>query len=378
MGKDLKGKNLGKGITQEKTTEYYVARFVDRFGKRQSKRFKKLQEAKNWLDESQYIDETSDVSMPRDMTVNAFFEFWHDTKQKMIRKSSADYYKLRYNVNIKPIIGDMKLTDVKVNHCQMIVNKMIDDNKANSTIARTCTVMRGLFDYAVECDVIMKSPCRIKIQKSIGKQKKCREALTIDAQKKFLQTVKGHNYENHYRFILQTGLRIGELIGLKWEDVDFKKKTIRIKRSLKYEVGKGTWHIGEPKSEAGKRTIPLTDEAIEILKSQKEQIDSLKVVPLEWGGYVFLNKNGEPVTNDAYNSALVPICRRADINRITVHVLRHSFATRAIESGMRPKTLQTIMGHSTISLTMDLYVHTTDDEMFNEMDLFSNALKMAL
>ena len=177
---------------------------------------------------------------------------------------------------------------------------------------------------------------------------------------------------------MQTGLRIGELIGLKWEDVDFKKKTIRIKRSLKYEVGKGTWHIGEPKSEAGKRTIPLTDEAIEILKSQKEKIDSLKVLPLEWGGYVFLNKHGEPVTNDAYNSVLVPICRRADINRFTVHTLRHTFATRCVESGMKPKTLQTIMGHSTISLTMDLYVHTTDDEMFNEMDLFSNALKMAL
>lgn len=378
MGKDLKGKELGKGLTQEKTSEYYVARFVDKFGKRQSKRFKKLQEARQWLAESQYIDATSNMSMPRDMTVNAFFEFWHDTKQKMLRKGTADYYKLRYDVSIKPVIGDMKLTDVKANHCQMIVNKMIDDNKANSTIGRTCTVMRGIFDYAVECDIIMKSPCKIKISSNVGKKKKHRDALTIDAQKKFLQTVKGHNYENHYRFILQTGLRIGELIGLKWEDVDFKKRTITIKRSLKYEVGKGTWRIGEPKSQAGKRTIPLTDEAIEILKSQKEVIDSLKVVPLEWGGYVFLNKHGEPVTNDAYNSALVPICRRADINRFTVHVLRHTFATRCVESGMKPKTLQTIMGHSTISVTMDLYVHTTDDEMFNEMDLFSNALKMAL
>ena len=377
MGKDLNGKELGKGLLQDQN-ENYVARFVDRFGKRQSKRFKKLLEARQWLADSQFIDEHSNMSMPRDMTVNAFFEFWHDTIQKMLKQGTADYYKLRYDVSIKPIIGDMKLTDVKVNHCQMIVNKMIDDNKANSTIARTCTVMRGLFDYAVECDVIMKSPCRIKIAKSIGKQKVVREALTIDAQKKFLQTIKGHNYENHYRFILQTGLRIGELIGLKWEDVDFKKRTITIKRSLKYEVGKGTWRIGEPKSQAGKRTIPLTDEAIEILKSQKEECDSLKVIPLEWSGYVFLNKHGVPVTNDAYNSALVPICRKADINRFSVHALRHSFATRCVESGMKPKTLQTIMGHSTISLTMDLYVHTTDDEMFNEMDLFSNALKMVL
>lgn len=378
MGKDLNGKELGKGLVQEKTTKYYVARFVDRFGKRQSKRFKKLQEARQWLAESQYIDETSNMSMPRDMTVDAFFEFWHDTKQKMVRKGTADYYKLRYDVSIKPIIGNMKLTDVKVNHCQMVVNRMIDKGLSNSTIARACTVMRGIFDYAVECDVIMKSPCRIKVQKSIGKQKKDREVLTIDAQKKFLQTIKGHNYENHYRFILQTGLRIGELIGLKWEDVDFKKRTITIKRSLKYEVGKGTWRIGEPKSQAGKRTIPLTNEAVEILKCQKEKNDSLKVIPLEWGNYVFLNKNGMPVTNDAYNSALVPVCRKADINRFTVHALRHTFATRCVETGMKPKTLQTIMGHSTISLTMDLYVHTTDDEMFNEMDLFSNALKMVL
>ena len=125
MGKDLKGKELGKGLLQEQS-EYYVARFVDRFGKRQSKRFAKLQEARQWLADSKFIDEHSDVSMPRDMTVDAFFELWHDTIQKILKQGTADYYKLRYDVSIKPIIGNMKLADVKVNHCQMIVNRMVD------------------------------------------------------------------------------------------------------------------------------------------------------------------------------------------------------------------------------------------------------------
>lgn len=375
MGKDLKGKELGKGLVQEKS-EYYVARFVDRFGKRQSKRFKKLQEARQWLADSQYIDEHSNMSMPRDMTVNAFFEFWYDTIKKMLKPGTADYYKLRYDVSIKPIIGNMKLTDVKANHCQMIVNQMVDDNKANSTIARTCTVMRGIFNYAVECDIIMKSPCTVKITSNIGKKKKVREVLTKDVQKKFLQYIQGHRYEYQYRFILQTGLRIGELTGLKWEDVNFEKRTITVNRTMQYLVGKDTWRTGEPKSHAGKRTIPLTDEAINILKFQKEKNNSLKVMPLEWRDYVFLNNKGMPVHTDTYNDALETICKKLDIKKFSVHVLRHTFATRIVESGaMKIKTLSTIMGHSTIGLTMDLYVHTTDDEMFNEIELVANALK---
>ena len=374
MGKDLNGKELGKGLIQDKNGKY-VARFSDRFGKRQSKRFNKLQEARQWLADSQYIDEHSDMSMPRDMTVDAFFEFWHDTVQKMLKPGTADYYKLRYDVSIKPIIGNMKLADVKANHCQMVVNRMVDDNKSNSTIARTCTVMRGIFNYAVECDIIMKSPCIVKITSNIGKKKKVREVLTKEAQQKFLQYIKGHRYEYQFKFILQTGLRIGELTGLKWEDVNFEKRTITINRTMQYVVGKGIWRTGEPKSHAGKRTIPLTNEAIKILKCQKEKNSALKVIPLEWRDYVFLNNNGMPVKTDTYDDALVTICRKIDIKKISVHVLRHTFATRIVESGaMKIKTLSTIMGHSTIGLTMDLYVHTTDDEMFNEIELVANAL----
>lgn len=375
MGKDLKGKQLGKGLAQEKSG-YYLARFVDRFGKRQSKRFKKLQEAKQWLADNVYIDEHSNIAIPMNMTVDAFFDFWIDTKLKMTRIGTAEAYKVRYYKSVQPVIGNMKIVDVRVNHCQLIINSMIDNNYGNSTIKLTASVMRGIFDYAIECDIIVKNPCKITTKNDIGKPKKVKEALTKEEQKRFLKSIEGHVYENQFRFILQTGLRIGELMGLKWDDVDFKKKTIKVNRSMHYEVGKKTWRTGSPKSQAGRRTIPLTDEAIEILQCQKEKNSKLKVIPLEWREFIFLSSKGELLTSKAYNTALRRICKKEDIKIFTVHVLRHSFATRCIEAGMKPKTLQTIMGHSQIGVTMDLYVHTTEDELFNEIDLVANALKV--
>ncbi len=106
MGKDLNGKELIKGLVQEKSGAY-VARFVDKYGKRQSKRFKKVQEAKRWLEESKFIDEHSNISNSQNMTVDSFFDFWIDTKLKMTRIGTAEAYKVRYYKSIQPIIGNM-------------------------------------------------------------------------------------------------------------------------------------------------------------------------------------------------------------------------------------------------------------------------------
>ena len=107
-------------------------------------------------------------------------------------------------------------------------------------------------------------------------------ALTRDIQKTFLQYAEDQSYENQYRFILQTGLRTGELVGLKWEDVDFKSKTIQIRRSMEYRYSAKEWRIGEPKSKSGYRTIPLTEEAVAILKKQKEKNKRISEISTEW------------------------------------------------------------------------------------------------
>lgn len=119
MGKDLKGKELGKGISQE-STGLYSARFVDRFGKRKHKRFKKLQECRAWIADATYVDEHSDISMPSDMLVDQWFDYWIGIKKKTVRSNTVRNYTERYIKNIKPVIGEMPLSDVKPLHCQKI------------------------------------------------------------------------------------------------------------------------------------------------------------------------------------------------------------------------------------------------------------------
>ena len=188
--------------------------------------------------------------------------------------------------------------------------------------------------------------------------------------------IKDTSYEYQYRFALQTGLRTGELVGLKWEDVDFKAKTIKIVRSLEYRHSTGEWREGPPKSKSGYRTIPLTDEAVSLLKLQKAKNASFKFIDIQWRDRVFLCKTGAPVKNSTYDTGIYKACDRAQIPRFSMHVLRHTFATRCIEAGMTPKTLQTILGHSNIGITMNLYVHTTDEQKNLEMDRVAEALKV--
>ena len=210
----------------------------------------------------------------------------------------------------------------------------------------------------------------------MGKPSQKKEALTIDIQKEFLEQAKGQSYENQYRFILQTGLRTGELIGLKWKDVDFENKTVKIQRSMEYRYSIGEWRVREPKSKSGYRTIPLTDEAIRILLEQKEKNKKIKRIPMEWSEYIFLCRKVEPVKNSTYDTALFKICVKAGINKFSMHVLRHTFATRCIEGGMMPKTLQKILGHSNIGITMNLYVHITEEEKQKEIDMAACALNV--
>lgn len=127
------------------------------------------------------------------------------------------------------------------------------------------------------------------------------------------------------------------------------------------------WRVGQPKSQSGYRSVPLTDEAIEILHRQKLKNAMIKVVPMEWRDCIFLSRKGSPVKNSAYDTMLRKQCEKIGIPNFSMHVLRHTFATRCIEAGMKPKTLQMILGHSNISITMNRYVHTTEEEKRKEM-----------
>lgn len=118
----------------------------------------------------------------------------------------------------------------------------------------------------------------------------------------------------------------------------------------------------------------MTEEALAILKRQKSKNQSMDVIPIDWIEFVFLSRKGEPVKNSTYDTALFKVCDKMHISRFSMHVLRHTFATRCIEAGMKPKTLQTILGHANIGITMNLYVHTTEDEKRKEINQIADAL----
>lgn len=376
MGKDLRGKELGVGICQRKDG-LYTARFISkRTGRSVQKYFPKLQECRKWYADAKFEDEHGGINASGDMTVTAWFEYWiENIKGDSIRPNTIRNYKERFEHNIRKCIGNMILSEVKPMHCQNVLNQM-KDNYKSSTIYQTKITLYCMFSDAVENDVIYKNPVTKGIKHNIGKEPKKVRALTIDEQKRFLEVAEKSSNYNQFAFILQTGLRTGELIGLKWSDIDWEKRVIHIQRSMEYRYSVGEWRIGEPKSKSGYRDVPLTEEAVAILKRQKEKLKETKVINMQFKEHVFLCRKGEPTKNSAYDTSLFKLCDKAGIRRFSMHVLRHTTATRCIEGGMRPKTLQVILGHANVGITMILYVDVTEEEKIKEVEKIGSALKI--
>lgn len=359
MGKDLKGKELGRGLRQKKDGKYY-ARFVSVTGKRPEKGFEKLQDAKIWLRDQQYLDVHNNISASNNMTVDAWFNYWlDDIKKPVIRDSSYESYSTRYRKRIKPIIGDMLMSDVKPLHCQEVINEAQKHEKTAS-VEKLRMIMRQFFESAVDNDIIAKSPANRKIQVQKRPVEEPR-VLSAKEQRDFTKYLekREHVYRDQFLFILETGLRLGEMMGLKWEDIDFKKKSITVSRTLYYKSNTNSYVEHYPKTQKGYREIPLTEKAYNILLTRKRA----KIV----GQYVFVNSKGRIIKQANFDRSLDRVCKRINIDHISAHTLRHTFATRCIEGGMRPKTLQGILGHANLAMTMDLYVHLTEESLFEEM-----------
>jgi integrase len=371
MGKNLKGKELGVGISQRKDG-LYTARFTGKDGRRKQKYFKKLQECRKWIADAQFADEHGDISASGDMTVDAWFDYWiSEIKGKTVRWSTLNSYNDRYNKNIKHVIGNMTIKEVKPMHCQNILNIMDNNEYAGSSMARTKATMSAMFSDALDNGLIVSNPVTGSV-KCPKKPEKNTRVLTLDEQDRFLEATKGSVNYFHFLFVLQTGVRSSELRGLRWEDIDFSNRTIHIRRNTTYNSSSGKFITGELKTNSGLRDIPMTQTAYEILVSIKNQQmqQKRKVLPFEYANNVFLNRNGNLLPNSNYDRYLEKLCDKAGIEKISMHTLRHTFATRCIESGMKPKTLQKILGHANISMTMDLYVHVTEDEKVKEMQKF--------
>lgn len=287
MGKNLKGKECGKGISQRKDGKY-VARFTPQTGGRREKHFDTLPEARNWLADAQYEEKHGMVIANKDMTVDMWFNFWMDNLICDLSPNTRRNYRERYKINIQPVVGPMRLSDVKPMHCKIILNRM-DASYAGSTIRQTYIAMGTMFKSAVMNKMLLQHPMDgVRYTKPVRAVDDIR-SLTVDEQKTFMEAAaRSHNYRQ-YALLLETGLR-----------------------------------------------------------------------------------TGEPAKNSSYDTHLYKLCDEAGIERFCMHALRHTYATRAIESGMPPKVLQKLLGHKSIKTTMDRYVHVTDDSMASAVRQFES------
>lgn len=381
MGKSLKGKELGKGITQRKDGTYQ-ARFTNRFGKRQTIYGKTVTEITKKLRDEQYEDEKQLNVINDKMTLDEWFEVWITTCKQHCRNTTKRTYTIRYN-RIREKLGERKLSKLNLVSMQKVFNELATDTMRKDSKA----VLVDMFDKAIENDLMVKNIARginTIIENKESEEKRILSDEEIDI---LLDNCKGGQMYAFFVVALETGMRMGEILGLTWDCVDFKEGIIEVQKTLCYLPNNGTaiYEFHQPKTKAGKRKIPMTKKVKEaLLEQEKRKNRIITRHPVAYPGMenlVFCT-----ITNKPINIMSMRTTIRYRVNKInkenpdidfkifTPHCLRHTFATKAIDKGMRPKTLQKILGHASLKMTMDLYCHVEETTLKKEMALLGEVV----
>ena len=317
------------------------------------------------------------------LTVSDWFYSWlfDYRKQDLKPKSFQRYHGIYKNYIENTDFGNIKLNDLRTTHLQRHYKKLLDNGVTPTTIRQINTNLKTCLNEAERQGYIQKNWCKLVTlpKKEDNKEVK---VLTKQEQEKFLEAIKGHELELLYIVALGTGLRIGEILGLKWSDIDFKNNELHVNRSLqkaaiyeddkivRYEVQETT-----PKTKNSLRTIPVPQNIIKkLIAHKKDQNELILLLQEEYDNknYVFCNKLGKPIEDKRPGRNLKTILTSISIEPIKFHALRHTYATRLFEAGIPPKTVQHLMGHSDIETTMNIYTHVMKEQKLEAIEKINN------
>lgn len=327
---------------------------------------KKMRGLKYKLEHGLYIEKNQ-------ITLNEWCNTWLDEyKKNRVKVGTYTNYKKYYESIMRDRLGDKHIADIRGEHIQRLYNDLVKEGYALSSIKIVASVLNGCLEQALRNGLIERNPIKLA-ELPRQTEKNIRQAMTKEQQELFMQYAKDSYLYNFFAVMLRTGLRNGEMRGLKYTDIDKKKKVLRIQRTLKYIEHQG-YMEDTPKTRTSKRDIPLTVDMLQLLESQRKYW-GFKVERLD--RYLFCNEKGEPLSRERVQAEIKRIIKRIvaagyDFPYITPHIFRHTFATRAIEAGMQPQVLKTILGHSSLAMTMDLYSHVLPDTKAEEMEKIAN------
>ena len=399
MGKNLKGKELGKGIRQRKDGRYEARAVVE--GVNISIIKSSLKECLEEFKEAKKMA-SNNMDMKRiNITLNEWFEEWFEQYKKPYIKETS-IYPLRskyYNI-FGNTLGDKKVTEINNIDIQSVINSMRDNGRAASSMRTALSTIRECLESAKNNRIIQVNPC-FDIKVYWENKTTLRRFLSKEEQELFLNKSKNNGdwYYEMFYIMLHTGMRIGEVGGLKWEDVDFKNKCIHINRSLscQYEKGKKIMRLTTPKTHNSYREIPFMGEVENMFNAQykkqqtyKENLGDRWREEKGFENFVFTSSMGSPVTRYIAEKQINKIVKEINeeemfnavkenrvpalFEKVYPHALRHTFCSRCFECNMNPKVVQKIMGHQHYSTTIDIYTHVTNEKIEDEISKFNIAL----
>ncbi len=382
--KDNKGQVLKDNESQRKNGTYMYRRCID--GIRYTLYAKTLPELRQ--KEAEFENDLHNgIKRDKDRIVlDDVYLIWEKIK-KGLKDNTFNGYKYFYKHFIQEYLGQVKLKHLTKSQIRRFYNYLYEDRSLKiQTIDSIHNVLRQVLQVAVDDNYLMKNPAKnafTELKKALNLEVEKKKALTIEQQKIFMDFIRKTEEYNHWEDIfcvfLETGMRVGELSCLRFENVDLEKRVIHVKETLVYyqhSTGDCYYGINTTKTVASKRDIPMTENVYNALKKRKELRDKLdiksKLVIEGRSDFIFLNRIGRPYNQGTLNKAIKRIVRDCNFELIdsgkdqilpnfTCHTLRHTFITRMCEAGINVKVLQELVGHKDFSTTMDIYTDVTED-----------------
>lgn len=387
--RDNKGRKLATGESQDKDGRYRY-KYNDSFGKRKSVYSWRLTESDpypKWERKDISLREKEKViekalcdavsTNGGDMTVLELVQRYIGQKRGVKHNTQANY-NFVINVIKKEEFGAKRIDTIKLSDAKAWLIKLQDDGRGYSSIHSIRGVVRPAFQMAVDDDLIRKNPFEFQLATVVVNDSVTREAITRKQQREFLRFIKEDKhfckYYDGIYILFNTGLRVSEFVGLTINDIEFDKQRIKIDHQLQ-RTRNMEYEILTPKTEKGERYVPMKEDVADCFRRIIQNRKHPKIEPMidGYSGFLFLDKNDMPMValhwekyfqhiREKYNSIY-----KVQMPCITPHVCRHIFCSNMAKSGMNPKTLQYIMGHSDIGVTLNTYTHLQFEDALEEM-----------